>query len=336
VAGRTAAALACLVCAVLVVPASSAGEPQANLRWSQLAHVVGVVDVAGPRADGRFVVASHQGLFVLRRDGVTTPFARGAGGYVAPQGEPYIALARTRRVPRAGCAFRRDDVYALDPSSTPGVVQIQRSGQARRFLEFTAGNFPSSIAFDTVGRFGYRLLVTTTASDRTTLYAIDCRGRARVVVRGGPKVEGGSAVAPRSFKPFVGRLIAADELGGRIYAFDACGHVRVVARPKLTRGPDLGVESLGFVPAAFKRRGAAYMADLGAPGSPTEGTDSVLELAGSQLVGARVRAGDLLVATEAGGITVSIRCRRRCVSRRIGSALDPTHGEGHISFSPGR
>jgi len=332
---HAATALAGLVGAALLVAASADGRADAELRWRQVAPVTGAVDVAGPRADGRFVVASHQGLFLLRRNGTTTAFARGTGGYVAPQGEPYIALASNRRVARAGCSFRRDDVYAIDPSSTPGVELIARTGQARRLLDFPAGSFPSSVAFDTVGRFGYRLLVTAIVSDRTTLYAIDCRGRARVVVSGAPKVEGGSAVAPKSFKPYGGRLIAADEIGGRVYAFDERGRVRTVARPKLSRGADLGVESLGFVPAAFTRRGAAYLADLGAPGSPTQGTDSVLSLPGAALRRAGARAGDLLVSTEASGVTIDIRCARRCTTRRIGRALDPTHAEGHIAFTSG-
>ena len=105
-------------------------------------------------------------------------------------------------MPGAGCSFRRDDVYALDPGSMPGVVLIRRSGQARRFVEFPSGSFPSSIAFDTGGRFGYRLLAITIVANQTTLSAIDCRGRARVVLSGAPRVEGGAAVAPKSFKPF--------------------------------------------------------------------------------------------------------------------------------------
>ncbi len=318
----------------LILAGSSAGHGTADVRWRQLAHVAGIVDVVGPRADGRLVVASHQGLFLLSRDGTTTPFARGSGGYVAPAGEPYIALARTKRVPRAGCSFRRGDVYALEPVPNPGVILIERSGRARRFVDLPAGSFPSSIAFDPVGRFSFRLLVTALLSNQTTLYAIDCAGRTRVVVRGAPKVEGGSAVAPKTFGAFGGRLVAADEYSGRVYAFDARGRTRLLARPNVPRGQDLGVESVGFVPAAFTRRGAGYVADLGAPGSPTEGTDSVLVLPGARLVAARVRPGDLLVATEAGGITLSLRCGRRCVSRRVGRALDATHGEGHITFLP--
>jgi hypothetical protein len=329
---RSVTALAGVVGTALLLAATSAGRAT-GVRWSRLAQVIGAVDVAGPRADGRFVVASHQGLFLLRRNGTSLPFARAAGGYVAPQGEPYIALAAARAVPGSGCSFRRDDVYAVDPTSSPGVSLIERSGHARRFFDLPAGSFPSGIAFDSVGRFGHRLLVTVIVSGQTTLYAIDCRGRARVVLQRAPRVEGAIAVAPSGFGSFGGRLIAADEVSGRIYAFDARGRTRVLVQPKLPIGGDIGVESLGFVPAGFSRRGVAYLADLGAPGSPTQGTDSVLRLGGRALRRAGVRSSDLLVATEARGVTIDLRCALRCTVRRIGRALDATHAEGHIALA---
>jgi hypothetical protein len=238
-------------------------------------------------------------------------------------------------VPRAGCSFRRNDVYALDPSAQPGITLVDRSGTARRFVDLPAGAFPSAIAFDTVGRFGYRLLVTAVIGARTTLYAVDCRGRARVLVRGAPKVEGGAAIAPAAFGHFGGQLIVADEVSGRVYAFNAAGRVRSVARPGVPRGGDIGVENVGFVPRSFTRRGAAYLADLGAPGSPTQGSDSVLSLSGRGLLRSGVRPGDLLVATEGSGVTLSVRCGRRCVVHQVGRALDVTHAEGHIAFSAG-
>lgn len=132
-----------------------------------------------------------------------------------------------------------------------------------------------------MGRFGYRLLVTAVVSNKTTLYAIDCRGRARVIARGVVRVEGGGAVAPRTFGRFGGWLVAVDESGGNIYAFNARGRVRLVARPRAPAGGDIGVESIGFVPRGFGRGGLAYLADFGAPGSPTQGSDSVLSLSGS-------------------------------------------------------
>ena len=51
---------------------------------------------------------------------------------------------------------------------------------------FPPGAFPSGIAFDRFGRFGYRLLVTATFENntRTTLYAIDCLARLSVIAQG--------------------------------------------------------------------------------------------------------------------------------------------------------
>jgi hypothetical protein len=328
VSGIAAAVLFCLL-----LPAELSGHSTDDARWKLFVRVPGAVDVGGPRSDGRVVVAGRDGLFLLRSSGALALFARGPSGYSPPRGEAYIAVAPTRRVPRARCSFRRGDVYALDPIDRPGVNVINRAGHVHRLLDLPSGSFLSSIAFDTVGRFGYQLLVTAVVSNKTTLFAVDCRGRARVIARGVVRVEGGSAVAPRTFGRFGGRLVAVGESGGGIYAFDAAGHVQLVARPPTPAGGDIGVESVGFVPRGFGRRGVAYLADLGAPGSPTQGSDHVLSLSGGELVRAHVAPGDLLVATEADGVTFAVRCRRRCEARRIGRALSVTHGEGHIAFA---
>jgi hypothetical protein len=330
---RLAVVLAAFVSGFLLLAAGSSGQVSADLRWQRTANAPGALDIAGLRTDGRFVVATSGGLYLLHRDNSLAPFARGAGGYVPARGETYVALAQKRRVPSAGCSFRADDVFAFDPVDHPGLTLIDRHGNARRFADLPAGAFLSSIGFDTTGSFGHRLLVTALISGRTTLYAIDCRGRARVMVRGAPRVEGGAAVSSKTFGRFPGRLIAVDELTGRVYAFDAKGHVRLLVRPNLAAGSDIGVESLGFIPTGFTSRGAAYLADLGAPGSPTQGTNSVLKLSGSALRRAGARPGDLILATEASGITVAVRCLRRCTVRRIGRALDATHAEGHIAFA---
>jgi hypothetical protein len=74
------------------VPASqrvhAAQPPPAT--WAKWVHVAGVVDIAGPRSDGTFLVAAGNVLFLLRPDGALHPFARGQGGYRATTGsEPY-------------------------------------------------------------------------------------------------------------------------------------------------------------------------------------------------------------------------------------------------------
>lgn len=307
-----------------VLPAAMAALALAQ--WQPLGGAPGVVDVVGPRADGRLVVSTHSALLLLRPGG---PARRLAPGYTPQGGEPYAALAADRPLRRARCSFKRDDVYVIEPTGTPGVARIDGRGRASRFAALPAGSFPSGIAFDTTGRFGSRLLVSAVVGTATHLYAFDCRGRARVVTRSGPRVEGGMAVAPRTFGRFAGDFIAADEATGRIYAFSPRGPVQLVAQPVLAAGGDIGVESLGFVPLGFDRRGTAYLSDLGAPGSPTQGTDSVLVLHG-----ARLRPGDLVAATEAGAKTVAIRCRRRCTVRRVADGPAATHGEGHVTFVP--
>src|SRR5205807_7070199 len=157
-------------------------------------------------------------------NGSVTAFARGAGGYsTSPGAEAYIALAGNRRVPGAACSFTRDDVFALDPGSNPGVVRVDTSGRTQRFAELPSGSFPDGIAFDTVGSFGFRLLVTAWVAPTTTLVALDCRGNSSVITRSAPPGEGGIAVAPSSFGAFGGRLIVPDEHSGKIVAIAADG-----------------------------------------------------------------------------------------------------------------
>jgi hypothetical protein len=323
-----------LLAASMLAVTAVAAPPEAH--WRPVLSVPAIVDVAGPRTDGQLVLSTRSGLFLYQPGAPAAQFARGPAGYVAAGSEPYIALAPGRRLPGARCSFKRDDVFALDADSTPGVARIRRTGQAVRLVDLPADAFPSGIGFDLVGRFGYRLLVTTVVAGKTTLYAIDCLGRPTVIARDAPAVEGGIAVAPSSFGRFGGDLIAADEKTGRIFAFSPSGTVKVVADSGLPAGSDIGVEALGFVPGPFDRTGSAYLSDLGAPGSPTAGTDSLLVLPGAGLVRAGLEVGDLVAATEAGAITISIHCARSCAVRRIGEGPAATHGEGHIAFVPGR
>jgi hypothetical protein len=294
------------------------------------------VDVVGPRADGRLVLSTIHGLFLMRPGRTPVPYARGPQGYAGSVGEPYLALGSGHRVSGAGCAFRRDVIFALDPDATPGIVRVGRNGRSSRFADLPAGAFPTGIAIDVGGSFGYRLLVTSFAGGTTTLSAFDCRGRARVVAAGAPHVEGGIAVAPRTFGGFGGKLIAVDEVTGRIYAFGPRGLVRLVAESGLPAGGDIGVESVGFVPPKLGRRGAAYLADLGAAGSPTSGSDSLLILTATDLSRANLHPGELIVATEAGAKTIAVRCARLCRVRQVADGPTVAHAEGHITFVPRR
>src|SRR5262249_50729133 len=152
--------------------------------------------------------------------------------------------------------------------------------------------------------------VAATANNRTTLWGIDCRGRAREVVANGPLIEGGMEVAPKTFGRFAGQLIGVDELGGNVVAFKPSGKSSIVAASGLPTGGDVGVESLGFVPPRLGNR-SAFLADRGVPGNPHPGTDTVLRLSNGDLNAAQIGSGDLLVATEGGALTLAIRCPKR-------------------------
>jgi len=330
--------LAAIAGAVLALEASAlaGAAPSAVGQWRLLLQVPGIVDVAGPLADGRLVLSTQNGLFLLRPGSAAQPFANGPGGYKAGGGEPYIAVASGSRVwGVSGCSFEAGDVFALDAGSAPGIIRVAPSGQASRFLAFPSGVFPSAITFDRFGRFGYRLLVTATSDNntKTTLYAIDCLAHSSVIGQGAVHVEGGIVVAPRSFGRFGGQLIAADENTGHIYAFGRDGTVTLVADSGLPAGGDIGVEALGFVPS---RVAAVYFSDLGAPGSPTQGDNGLLVLRGRDLAGASLRAGELVAAAEGGGATIAVNCTASCSVRRVADGLPATHGEGHLVFVAGR
>jgi hypothetical protein len=298
--------------------------------WRTVDHVPGIVDVAGPRADGRLVMSTHTGLFLVRPGGSPTAFAN--PGYPGAVGEPYVALIPRTTVTGARCSFERDDVFALDPSATPGVVHITANGQTSRLVNLPAGVFPSGIAFDATGRFDHRLLVTGVVNSKTTLYAISCGGGITTVTAGAPRVEGGIVVAPPSFGHFGRDLIAADETTGTIYAFGPRGAVAHLADSGVPFGGDVGVEALGFVPR-LSAHGAAYLADLGAPGSPTQGTDSLLTLSRADFARGGVRPGDLLAASEGGAATIAVHCGKPCTVRIIAQGPATTHAEGHLAFT---
>ncbi len=293
-----------------------------------------MIDIAGPRRDGQLVATTSRTLFLFRPDRTVRSFARGHGGYRATgKGEPYIALSPAGSA-HGACSFGRDAVYALDVGQPPGIVRIDRSGRARRFANLPAGETPNGIAFDDTGAFGGRLIVTGAASGRTEVMSLDCRGRVRVLTPTAPRIEGGIAVAPRSFGAYGGQLIAADERSGRLIAVDARGSARTIADSGLPTGGDIGIESAGFVPRGFGSGGMAYLADRGVPGNKHPGTDSILALSARALKRAGVASGDLLIAAEGGAKTISVRCGTNCTVRHVADGPAVTHGEGHITFTP--
>jgi hypothetical protein len=302
-------------------------------RWTATSHIPRVLDLSSPRRDATVVVATAGRLAVLQPTGALRPFATGSGGYWSPGGEePYIALSSGRRVRGAGCTFGRDTLYALRLAKGPGVTAIDVVGRARRFATLPGRGLENGIAFDGTGRFGHRLLVTSTAGSKTTVYEIDCRGMITALTHDAPKVEGGLAVAPPTFGRFAGDLIAPDENSGRIFAIAPDGSSRLITDSGLPHGQDVGVESLGFVPARFGAGWSAMVADRLTPGNRHPGDDVVLRIAAAPLSSAGVRPGDLLVTTEGGARTDAITCGHSCGVRHVADGPAAAHVEGHIVF----
>ena len=290
-----------------------------------------VFDVAGPRTDGRLVVAAAGTLFLLNQaTGAKEPFAAGPGGYPGAGGEePYIAVVSAAVAGHS--TFKTDEVFVLQLKPAGGVLRIDAAGMAHQFANVAGVDSLNGIAFDENGAFGYRLLVTGPHAHHTTVAAIAGDGQVSVLTTQAPTVEGGLAVAPSTFGKFAGDLIAPDELSGKIYAISSDGTSQVLATPDMAHGGDIGVESAGFVPNADLAGATVYFADRGTPGNLHPGTDNLLALKGTDLVRAGGGPGDLLVGTEGGAGLVAVRCD--LVSCQVTTIIvdnGTSHGEGHI------
>jgi hypothetical protein len=305
----------------------TAARAAAPAQWKAFVHVTTPIDVVGPRRDGVMVVAANGRLWVLRGSGALRAFA--PAYHSNPGLEAYIAMADARH---RGCSFGAGTVYAISFGKPRGVVSVDPRGRIRRFATIAAPGLIDGIAFDETGRFGYRLLVATTAGKHTSVAAVDCHGAVKMVTRTAHRVEGGIAVAPAGFGRFAGDLIASDELGGGIYAITPGGRDVLVAASGLPHGGDTGVESEAFLPAG---RFDALLADRGTPHNAHPGDNVLLRVSSVALFAAGARPGDLLDATEGGAKTVAVHCGATgCVVRHVADGPSIAHPEGHIAIQP--
>jgi hypothetical protein len=284
------------------------------------------IDVVGPRRDGAMVVAANGRLRLLSRSGALRAFA--PTYHSNPGLEAYIALAGTHH---RGCGFGTDTVYAISLGKPRGVVAVDPRGRVRPFAKIRAPGLIDGIAFDETGRFGYRLLVATTAGKRTSVDAVDCHGAVRVVTRSAHRVEGGIAVAPASFGRFAGDVIASDELSGGVWAVTPRGQNLLVVASGLAHGGDTGVESEAFLPA--RGRFYALLADRRTPHNAHPGDNLLLRVNSAALFTAGAHPGDLLDATEGGAKTVAVHCTAGgCTVRHVADGPAIAHPEGHIAI----
>jgi hypothetical protein len=302
--------------------------------WEHWRSIPGIFDIAGPRHDRALVVAGSGLLYLVDSSGHVSPFARGPQGYADDAGaEAYLTVSSGHHVGDAECNFKADDVFVLRLHAPLGITRIDRQGQATPFATVPGVDSLNGIAFDTTGKFGFRLLASGPSAGKTAVVAIDCNGKVQFITRAAPVLEGGLAVAPRGFGSFAGDLIAPDELSGKIYAIAPDGTVSVVAMSGLPAGQDTGVESVAFVPKGLMRGGEVYYSDRATPNNPHAGTDSLLRLSASALAAAGVHDGDMLAATEGGATMVAVSCQATCQVVTVVGTSSTSHGEGHIAFA---
>jgi hypothetical protein len=281
--------------------------------------VPGIVDLVGPRADGALVAAAGDRLVLVREDGSTAPFTSLTGD-VSPL--THIAMAPGLDVPGSGCRFGAGEVYAIQ-SAPQAVVSVPADGQPFRLVEPPPTDRLTGIAFDATGRFGNQLLVAGRKGDRTVLFSIDCRGRLRTLTESAPPMAGGMAVAPQMFGNHGGDLIGADEVSGDLVFIRYDGTSGILINPGLPAGRDAGPASVGFLPPGFiGRAGTAYVADRGA--------GAVWRLTEDRFSQVGIDENDLMVATEANGLTRVIRCRATCRVFPLGGAPGARF-QGHIT-----
>jgi hypothetical protein len=148
------------------------------------------------------------------------------------------------RLSPASHGFPRGYIYCHSPDG-----KIYRlSADGKRVVLFASLPTPTAtdgaLAFDTIGRFGYRMLAATGRSGEPvanggTVYAVDAAGRTmRIGDYPGPGAADQVAIAPRTFGTASGKLLLTVDAGpqGTVQAMDAKGRVQTLA--ELPDGPN--------------------------------------------------------------------------------------------------
>ena len=278
---RLVAVLALL--ALTAVPAGAAPAPTLHF---------GVFAGTGLRLTG-VVWTGSQFLYV--ENTTNAIYASDAkGGALRPFAALPNIVEETRCAPAPGChGFAGGWIYCHVPDNR--VFRISRDGTQIRLVASlpTTEESDGMLAFDTVGRFGYRLLAATGRSSDTdpahrVLYTIDRRGAVKRVGRyPGPAGADGLAVAPADFGVAAGHALLTIDGGpgsGAVVAVGPRGRTRTIARL-----PD-GANPVVVLP----RRGARSAAAPGFYVSDTT-TRNVYFASASQL---RPFLGGVLVGTE--------------------------------------
>jgi hypothetical protein len=328
--------------AMLLAFAAAPALAGAAVPWQKFLKAEGggrINDIVGPDSKNRLTISAGIHLWRVGRNHKQVQFVKphdgGRLGYLPdrPKFEHYIA-----QVPPVHCgSFATDDIWGIS-GPRPRLVRITRKGVFKRGVSLPANLEPTGIVFDTVGDFGFRLLVTESdpATGATSVWAIGCPGLSPIqVVAPQPfHLEGGLAIAPPGFGAFGGWLLGTDEGFSSINGASASGAMQEVFRPPgVPIGGDVGLESLAAVPPGLDATSAAYISDRRTPGNEQPGNGLMLTVGWPALESQGVQAGDVLATTEGGALTYDIRCNPGCSSFPVAYGQPDAHVEGHLVFA---
>jgi hypothetical protein len=227
------------------------------------------------------------------------------GGPLRPFAALPSMVEETRcAVSPGGHGFPAGAIYCHVPDNR--IFRISRDGKTVRLFASlpTSETSDGMLAFDNVGRFGYRLIAATGRSGEQNaiggvVYTIGARGVVERVGRyPGPGGADGLAVAPPGFGVAAGQALLTVDAGpgsGSIVAVGPRGRVRTIAR--LPDGPN---------PIAVIARGKASSAAAAGFYVADTNTRNVYVASAAQL---RRYAGDVLVGTETAARFFVIRQR---------------------------
>jgi len=237
-----------------------------------------------------------------------------------PSGTPLAPFARmprqveeTRCRPSPGAhGFAAGDIYCHAPDNK--IYRLSADGKTVAVFA-TLPHAPRSdgaLAFDTVGAFGFALIVATGQSGSSTsrggaVFAIDPSGRVRRIGRyDNPGGADEIAIAPARFGSASGQALLSVDAGssGSVVAMDAHGHARTLL--SLPDGPNpIVVLTRGQTPPAGAAKPGLYVTDTlshnvyFAPGS------ELAPFVGDVVVGSELRGLFWVVRPHGSGVVAT-------------------------------
>lgn len=319
-AGLAAVAAAALAVAVVATAGSAASQPHLHFR----VHVHGVPRPAGLVWTGK--------RFLIVQNTVDTIWSAPAGGSPVRR-----FAAMPKLVEEARCVlspgthgFPRGALFCHAPNHA--IYEFTASGRRALFATLPVPSSPAddgALAFDTVGRFGHRLLAATGRSGTGqghggTLYAIGAAGAVtRVAAYPGPGGADQVAIAPASFGPAGGDALLTVDPGatnGSLVAVAPDGTTRTLAT-----FPD-GPNPIVVLRTVRAHRGGPppglYVADDETPYVYYAPASPLARYRGDVLVGTEARALFWVVAPHAGGYrTIAVGTNFRPAARHSLEAM---------------